>query len=359
MNDDLIDDEAKWVILDRFGGATTLLAVGDVTIDGKSPRKSLTETGRRILLPLLIQAMDDRTAVEAATEYRGAPLTVVATPILTPDRTRVVGAYGCYAPKGDPVPEEPLIGAWQWTVDLSGNNVGDTSSLWDDNLYRLHEYDPSSVSSTKGPVGDWLTKLLPREDRAQVKTVVDAGLAAANGIHQMLTFGAITRLGTENPGRKQLALTGTSEAVEGSPGVIRAYGFTREVPEPTRVITSGLDVVNVADFTRAYFELASETAFVAIDCVQSYVFMTSPSWETLGFHPDFEGDLATLSTADERNRVEETIATARRPDQATPPVLTTSLKTRTGIYKKVRIRFSRVDREASVSRYLIAAVEAA
>ncbi|AMM22596.1 hypothetical protein AX769_20850 (plasmid) [Frondihabitans sp. PAMC 28766] len=347
------------MVLDRFNDVTTLLSVGNVPVNGKSPRKTLTETGRRVLLPALVAAMDNKRTIDVVVEHGTTQWSVTAKPIVTPDGTEIIGAYGIYGPTGTPYPPEPLIGAWQWTVDRSGNNVGELSSLWDKNLYALHEYDPGAVSSTKGPVGDWLTKLLPHEDRAQVKTVVDAGLSAANGIHQLLSFGAITRLGTDNPGRKQLALTGTSVPVPGSPGVFHAYGFTREVPSPTRVITSGLNVVNVADFTRAYFELASETAFVAIDCIQSYVFMTSPSWARLGFHPDFEGDLATLSPTTERPNAEAVILAARQGDPASFDPLITTLKTRADDFKAVRIRFSRVDRDVTPSRYLIAAVEEA
>lgn len=357
MADSEIDALGQWVVLDRFGDATTLLAVGDRDLGGVSPRRRLSQASREVLLPALTATLTSGKEVTRGIEYGSESYSVCAKPIHTPDRSRVVGAYGIYTGEGRQVPAQPLIGAWQWTVDLTGNNVGDTSSMWDDNLYELHEFPKSASQSSRGPVGDWLTRLLPYEERARVKTTVDAGLAAGNNVHQLLTFGAITRLGTPNPGKKQLSLVGSAVPVEGHPGVHYAYGFTREVQQPSTYRTTGLDTVDPTDFTRAYFALASETAFAAVDCAQSYTFMTSPSWGRLGFHKPFEGDIAALATEEDRAEFETFIQQARRNDDGTERDV--DLLRADGTTGLFRVRAARVDSASELSRYLILSIAAA
>ncbi len=189
-----------------------------------------------------------------------------------------------------------------------------------------------------------------------MKTTVDAGLAAGNNVHQLLTFGAITRLGTPNPGRKQLSLVGSAVPEQGRPGVHYAYGFTREVQRPTTYRTTGLDVVDAAEFTRAYFALASEMAFAAVDCAQSYTFMTSPSWGRLGLYEPFEGDIAALTSEKSRADFESFIAQARKNDDRAQRNV--DLIRADGTVGAFRVRAARVDATVDVSRYLILSIAA-
>ncbi|WIB66840.1 hypothetical protein DEI93_12865 [Curtobacterium sp. MCBD17_035] len=353
-----VDPVGRWVVVDHFGAVTSLLAVGDQEHAGVSPRRNLDRRAREVLLPALSEVIGSGAALRRIVHLGGDAYQVDARPVITPDRSHVTGAYGVFVPAADPVPEPPLIGAWQWTVDTSGNNVGSTSSQWDAGLYRLHEFSPDDVQSSRGPVGDWLTRLLPYEERARVKTTVDAGLAAANGVHQLLTFGAVTRPDTPNPGRKQLALVGTSTVLPDRPGVFYAYGFTREVPKPSTYRTTGLDIVDAAEFARAYFALAGDVAYAAVDCLQSSTFMTSPSWGRLGLHEPFEGDIASLALAEDRPAFEEFVAAARRSvdhDAATHDV---RLVRDDGSPARFRVRAARVDRTAAASRYLLLSFEA-
>jgi hypothetical protein len=353
--DQEIDAAGEWVILDRFGATTTLLAVGNRDLGGASPRRKLTRAGREVLLPALNAALQNGQPSESAIEHGGTTYAVIARPIHIPDGSIVVGAYGVYTPARRPLSPAPLIGAWQWAVDKAGNNVGEDASQWDDNLYELHEFPKTDVTSNKGPVGDWLSRLLPLEDRSRVKPTVDAGIAAGNNIHQLLSFGAITRLGTPNPGRKQLALTGSAMPHPRVKDALLAYGFTREVPRPVDYRTTGLQVVEAAEFTRAYFALASDSAFAAVDCVQSYTFMTSPSWGRLGFHVPFEGDIAALAVEDQRADFEQFLNASRRGEAEDAHDV--ELLTADGQSHPFRVRTARVDLDAAISRYLVLSIE--
>lgn len=353
-----VDPMGRWVVVDRFGDVTTLLAVGDQEYPGVSPRRNLDRRAREVLLPALTAVIGSGEATRRIVDMGGDAYEVDARPVITPDGSRVAGAHGVFVPAGEPVPAPPLIGAWQWTVDTSGNNVGATASQWDDNLFRLHELAPDEVRSNRGPVGDWLTRLLPYEERARVKTTVDAGLTAANGVHQLLTFGAVTRPDTANPGRKQLALVGTSTAVDDRPGVFYAYGFTREVTAPSTYRTTGLDIVDTAEFARAYFALAGDVAYAAVDCVQSSTFMTSPSWARLGLHDAFDGDVASLAVREERPAFETFLATARGSTDHEAGTHDVRLVRVDGAPAPFRVRAARVDTTVEASRYLVLSFEA-
>jgi hypothetical protein len=352
-----IDANDRWVVVDRFGGVVTLLAVGDEDLPGVSPRRHLDRRSRELLLPALADAMERDVPVSQVASFDSAEYAVMAKPIRIPDGSLVVGALALFTSRDVSAPPEPLVGSWQWRVDTSGREVGADASLWDDNLFELHEYPRDAVRSSRGPVGDWLSRLLPYEERAKVKTTVDAGLFAGNNVHQLLTFGAITRLGSPNPGRKQLALVGTAMPVEGRPGVHFAYGFTREVKRPAAYRTTGLDVVDPADFTRAYFELLPEAAVAAVDCVQSYTFMTSPGWAGAGFYDPFEGDIAALATPDDRGGFEQFIARSRSAESAETTVV--SLLHADGTAALYSVHASRVDHGVSESRYLLLSFEVA
>lgn len=344
------DALSQWVVIDRFGETTTLLAIGETEFPGVSPRRSLDRRSREILLPALTAALSGTEMTPQPAPYQGAEYVVTASPIRIPDGSRVVGAIGVFAAASAPLPPRPLVGTWQWTVDTSGNNVGENSSLWDDNLFELHEYPRDAIRSSKGPVGDWLSQMLPYEERARVKATVDAGLFAGNNVHQLLTFGAVTPRGT----RKQLALTGTAMPLEDMPGVHFAYGFTREVAAPSTYKTTGLEEVETGDFARAYLELARDTAFAAIDCEQTYTFMTSPSWRNLGLLSPFDGDVRTLATPDDHVRFERFVDDARSGE---PDDQNFALHVEGGRVDTFRVAAARVDRDSARARYLLLSFE--
>jgi hypothetical protein len=344
------DALSQWVVIDRFGEITTLLAIGEAEFPGVSPRKSLDRRSREILLPVMTKALSGAETPAEATTYQGVGYTVTASPIRIPDGSRIVGAVGVFVAAPASLPPRPLVGTWQWTVDTTGNNVGENASVWDDNLFELHEYPREAIRSSRGPVGDWLTEMLPYEERARVKATVDAALFAGNSLHQLLTFGAVTPRGT----RKQLALTGTATPIEDQPGVHFAYGFTREVAAPSTYKTSGIEAVDTGDFARAYLELARETAFAAFDCEQTYTFMTSPSWSRVGLPSPFDGDIRTLAVGDDRTRLQTFVDDARSAEHDDQEF---SLRLGDGGTGHFRVAAARVDRDGPRARYLLLSFE--
>ena len=353
-----VDALNNWVILDRFGGQTTLLAVGSPDDPGVSPRRNLAQEAREVLLPDLLEVLSTGNEVNRIVCRAGDEFQVTIRPIHSPDGSVVSGCYGLYRKAGQACPPVPLIGAWQWTVDRSGNNVGRNASQWDENLYRLHELEPEDIVSKKGPAGDWITRLLPYEDQARVKSVVDAGMINADNKQILLSFGAIIDPDSAAPRRKQLALTGTAMPHPTLPDCTFAYGFTREVHGHVQDATQHLPVVDSALFTRAYFELASSTVFAAIDCEQNFVFMTSPSWESQGLPARFDGNIAQL--------LEETDAEAlrahlhevcTRSTEGSPRPIALRLRLEENALRLFSVRAVRVG-DALPGRYVLLSLEA-
>lgn len=352
-----IDPINEWVILHQFDGELQLVAAGRREFDpndSKKLRNRFHRVTRAILLPSLEIAAQG-TCVNRTAELQGERFTIIAKPIHTPDRSMVIGVYGIASPTSAKMPTEPLIGTWQWRTDEHGNNVGENASVWDDNLHLLHDFPREAVTSERGPAGDWTNRLIPYQQRPRVWDFVKNGLKAAHRKPLRISFGAITGIGTPNPGLKQLTLLGTAMLVDADTGERFAYGFTRANPNPPADQATAMQTMDASQFARAYIELNTNLAFAALDCEQDTVFMTSPSWAEHGLHEPFEGPVTALTDRDDRTALDEYLHAIRNGSSANP--VTVALTTEAGTPRRFTIRAARVDPETPAS-YLLLALEA-
>lgn len=362
---DKYDTIGQWAVFSHFGEQLSLHARGDESIyaisddDKLSARRLLDERSRAVLLDPLRTSIASGEPVAMRQRHGSSEYQVLVRPILTPDRTLVIGAIAAYDFVRAVLPAAPLIGTWQWAVGPDDKNYGDRASIWDDNLYRLHEYQPDEVSNDRGPAGEWLNKLVPPVEQQHVTDFVNKGLAACNNLALVLSMGAITRPGTAKPGRKQLELIGTAMPHPAHAGVRFAYGFTREVPRPGRSRPAGYDTIPTSEVIRAYFEIASKLALAAVDCQIGVTFQRSPGWTALGLHPDFDGDFTTLLPESERLALLTYLQGARASDVAGGLPHRTAVRILDGQDLAVDITAVRIDRDAEVSRYLLLALEPA
>ncbi len=210
------DTIGRWAVFSYFGGQLSLHAVGDESVyatsedDKLSARRLLSERARGVLLEPLRQALAAGQQVSWEQTHADASYQVVVQPITTPDGTMTIGALAAYDLADAVLPSPPLVGTWQWTVGPDGKNFGEDASIWNDDLYRLHEYQPTNVTNDRGPAGEWLNKLVPPAEQQHVTDFVNKGLTICNNQALVLSMGAVTRPGTANPGRKQLELIGTA-----------------------------------------------------------------------------------------------------------------------------------------------------
>lgn len=296
MSKQEIDAKGRWIVLDSTQDGVSLLAVGTENHPGISPRNWLDERTRTVLLDKLRTALTSGESFEETVRYGAAEFAVVARAIVSPDGQQIVGAYGIFEHPGHPVPDEPLLGAWQWRVNKrTGKNEGDDSSRWDTNLFTIYGIEPATVESQRGPAGEWLAKLISTKDRDMIKLVIDSGISVNNRSRHLLSYEIIHGYGSANPGKKQIAMSARAYDDPDYPEAIMLRGFSREVDSPTKLVTPGLSPVSAGLVTEALFALAADRAFAAIDMQQEVTFRTSSRWADFGLLPDFEGNLAALA----------------------------------------------------------------
>lgn len=359
------DTRGQWAVFSHFGGQLSLHARGNESIyatsedDKLSARRLLDERSRAVLFDALRHTVASGESVSTQQEHAGDDYQVIVRPILTPDSSMIIGAIAVFDYDRAVLPAEPRIGTWQWNVGPDGKNYGDNASIWNDDLYRLHEYQPDTVSNERGPAGEWLNKLVPPAEQQHVTDFVNKGLTACNNRALVLSMGAITRPGSSNPGRKQLELIGTAMPHPDHAGVRFAYGFTREVPRSGRSLPAGYETIPTSEVIRAYFEVASKLALAAVDCQIGVTFQRSPGWSAFGLHPEFDGDFAALVPEDERQELLAYFDRARASDAAGRQPHHAAVRLLDGTDRSVSITAVRVDRDAEISRYLLLALDPA
>ncbi|MFJ8896830.1 hypothetical protein ACIRCZ_19765 [Leifsonia sp. NPDC102414] len=329
--DSKVDSIGEWVICGlewvehEERERPILLAVGDREFGGSSPRRSLDQRSREVMFAPLVHAMTTGQDARNLTTYREAQFDVVVRVVRSPDRSTVLGAYGIFVEAGTSIPAAPVIGTWQWHVFRdTGTNFDENASVWDDALFSLYEFPRDWVSSVRGPVGDWLSKLIATtEDRAKMKRHIDTAVSAATHLRQLFTYKVVTRYGTANPGFKYLSLCGRTYDDPEHTEALWMRGFTREVKSASADVSHGLapvspDALSEA-LTDAAFRLSRNLAFAAVDLLQARVFLTSPSWSEFGLQPDYEGSITALLNGEDRDSLEralDDVSAGRAPAEA-------------------------------------------
>ncbi|GLU61574.1 hypothetical protein [Paenarthrobacter ureafaciens] len=349
-----IDARGRWVVLDRTPEGTSLLAIGTEDYPGISPRNWLDARTKIVLVDKLKAILSSGETFHEVVRYGSAEFAVTAKPIISPDGQMIVGAYGIFDHPGHKLPDEPLLGTWQWRVSkTTGKNVGEDSSRWNENLFKIYGIDPTTVESQRGPAGEWLAKLISTKDRDTIKLVIDSGISVNNRSRHLLSYEIIYGYGSANPGKKQIAMSARAYDDPDYPDAIMLRGFSREVASPTKVVTPGLSPVSSGLVAEALFALAADRAFAAIDMQTEVTFRTSAKWADFGLLPDFEGNLAALAHPDDKFAFEHHLASVAAgrigPESSTDVRLRTSAET----WKQFSVAVAPIDSADGESRYLM------
>ncbi|MEV7574358.1 hypothetical protein AB0P28_14795 [Pseudarthrobacter sp. NPDC089323] len=341
-------------MLDTTEDGSSLLAVGDQDYPGISPRNWLDERTRRVLVERLRAALATGEAFDGIVHYEGAEFSVVANPVVSPDGRQVVGAYGIFDHPGYKVPAAPLVGTWQWRVDKkTGKNVGDDASIWDANLFKIYGLDPKLVESARGPVGEWLAKLISTKDRDTIKLVIDSGISVNNRSRHLLSYEVIHGYGTADPRKKQISNSARAYDDPDYPDAIMLRGFSREVESPMKILTPGLDPVSSGLMTEALFTLAADRAFAAIDLQQEVTFRTSQKWAEFGMLPDFEGNLAALAHPDDKFALERHLSSVASGQTGPQSSIGVKMRTTAEEWKEFILAAAPIDATETSSRYIM------
>jgi hypothetical protein len=238
-------------------------------------RKNLSALGRELLVDRLRLVAETAVAIDMTVTRRGEDYRVIVEPILSPTSRMLVAIQGTYFPAGEEVPERPVIGALEWNIWDDGR----VETVWDDNMFRLYEISRTGSASPTGDMNQWVGSLIAPEDRARMKLTIDSGIKDSNGKRYFVHYRIITRMGTDNPGVKNLEVSSSCNPDPALP-LRRLRGITREVPELIPAINP--EFGDTGGLMRAIFELSTDVVLAAVDIRRWQTFMTSKSWDSHG-----------------------------------------------------------------------------
>lgn len=272
----LEESRSEWILVDHLNKEQSgLLSVGRDNYHGASVRKNISPLARELLVDRIKTVADTAITIDEIVEHRGAAHRVRVEPIVSPASNTLVAVQAIHVPAGEQIPRPPVVGALEWIIWDDGR----VETTWDKDMYELYEIPSSESSSPTGDMNQWVNQLIAPEDRARMKLTIDSGIKDSNGKRYFVHYRIITRMGTDNPGFKNLEV---SSSVNHDPllPMRRLCAITREVPELIPAINP--EFGDTGGLMRAIFELSTDVVLAAVDVRRWQTFMTSASWEAFG-----------------------------------------------------------------------------
>ncbi|WP_156807587.1 hypothetical protein [Acaricomes phytoseiuli] len=351
-----VDCLGQWVIIDRSDDNLSLLSIGDHTFDETevtSLRRTLNEKSRFLLLGPLREALESLKFTDSKVAHGGLIYQVTVRPIISPDKTIAVGAYGVFNEVATPLAPEPVIGTWQWRVSrIDGTNVGLDASQWDSVLLEdIYGITKEFLTSSRGPAGDWLNKLIAPKDRAAIKFMIDSGIDINNRKRHLLTYESVRGYGSSTPEPMQISNSARAYPDPDHPEAVMLRGFSRIVPFPTNLQLPGLSPVSEGEVLQSAFSLLSDRVFAELDMAQGITFVTSPSWAKFGLPPGFEMNITSLTHPDDIGPAEAYLEKTRASNVDNESLRVRLITVNDG-YRQFRLTASPID-QANPARYIL------
>lgn len=278
-----VSDECRqWVLVDHLNKEQSgLLSIGSDNYHGASVRKNLSALGRELLIDRIRLVAETSVTIDETVTRRGEAYRVIVEPILSPATQVLVAVHGTYFPAVEEIPGRPVVGSLEWNIWDDGR----VETVWDDNMFRLYEISRTGSASPTGDMNQWVGSLIAPEDRVRMKLTIDSGIKDSNGKRYFVHYRIITRLGSDNPGIKNVEVSSSCNPDPVLP-MRRLRGITREVPELIPAINP--EFGDTGRLIRAIFELSTGVVLVAVDVRRWQIFMTSSSWNAYGIQtPQF------------------------------------------------------------------------
>ncbi len=276
-----------------------LVLVGDEPCGPSSARKQMRRIPRELLLEedRLAQVYRTKTGIAEKVMHDGQGWSVTVQPKLSPRSGSVVGAFAIVLPAGAATPELPLVGGWEWEIELDENlqPTPQRRTYWDRALYDIYAVEPGVDQQSRGywQAGEWANELISKSDQMRVNSLVRDGIQEGlTGVGEMgvtgtircLTYDVVTGYGSEVRGRRHLRLVGQIVPVKPGDEKILIQGFSYEVPDSFHDMAFVRDVKagRVDDVLRGVMSLTREPMAV-VDVETLELLMTSTSWREGGF----------------------------------------------------------------------------
>jgi hypothetical protein len=299
------DESSQWVLVDHLNKEQSgLLSIGRDNYHGASVRKNLSPLGRELLVDRIRTVAETAVAIDEVVARRGTSWRVLVEPIVSPTTGVLVAVQSVYFPDDETFPERPVVGALEWDIWDDGR----VETRWDDNMFRLYEISRTGAASPTGDMNQWVNQLIAPEDRARMKLTIDSGIKDSNGKRYFVHYRIITRMGTDNPGIKNLEVSSSCNPDPVLP-VRRLRAITREVPQLIPAINPGFG--DTGGLMRAIFELSTDVVLAAVDVRRWQTFMTSRSWEQFGLQYPQYGFLPHIIHPDDFTAFREAVQSDR------------------------------------------------
>lgn len=301
--------ENRWVLVDFLNSDQPgLLSIGAVNYSGSSVRKNLDVVGRELLVDRIRLVAETGQETDEVVNLRSIDYRVLTMPLRGPATNTILAVTAIYKRVEDELPERPPIGVLEWKISFDGH----IETAWNDDLFRIYEIERTGTStSPTGDMNQWVSELISPEDRTRMKVTIDAAIRSGNAQRYLVPYKVITRSNTDNPGVKNLEVSGRvlpDETFEGK--WLRA--ITREVREITpSPITPGFGDFQSSSLLRAVFDLASDQVLMAVDTSCWQTFMTSPTWHKFGIRTPRFGYLPHVIHPDDYRAFREIVEDSR------------------------------------------------
>lgn len=274
----------QWILLDaRFH----LLAIGQALYQGISPR--LDVTARRVLLPRMRTAAQERRPRAQVAEDFGRRWSVRVQPILGPASGTVLALLGCYVPEGTKLPEPPLVGAWEWHATPPGPDQ-QMRLYWSPDTFTVHGYPvPDGAGPHWWEAAQWLDEVVAGAHRADIQRVLETFLTVASDGLLIHSFAARTAQGSRVhvrlAGRRDLDGAEPDRWFRGVSTRVENDGATPPAPSTAAVLDAAFAV--------------SADPLCAIDTSYEHIYMTSANFAVLGIELPADRHLPKMAHPDD------------------------------------------------------------
>ncbi|MEL7978389.1 PAS domain-containing protein [Isoptericola sp. F-RaC21] len=165
-------DTGRWVVIDARG---PVLLIDDENVKGLSHRSQLGSVGARLLFPALVETVDSLAGIDEPLTFRDEKFVVRTRPLIAPYSGEPVGAMGIVTNLGEPTPEPPQVGVWEWVIEPAGaGRLGSRSAYWDETMSDIYG-DESPDPSRPRDVSAWYADRLTVESRGRMADLIEQG----------------------------------------------------------------------------------------------------------------------------------------------------------------------------------------
>jgi len=305
-------------------------------------RRLLHEIPRRLLLDagrIVAATATERPDTVEVVDLAGRALRVETRQIISPWSRTPVGVFAGVFPAESPTPDVPLVGSWEWVVQIDGPNIVGRRTFWNQNLFNLYEVDSAVAEQASGywEVDVWASELVVEGDQLRFFSSLRDGYWDNWSGVRCATFDIMAGYGTATRTRKHLRLVAAKGQMSTAESLI-FQGFSYEVPEV--FADRALAEEYPTDSVLTGFMSLIEDPIAIIDPFSLEVLMSTPAWR----HQDF-GQARGLKDilAEDINDVRQFLIDTADGD-ATPKTRNLLLRDRNGGTRQLGITVVSLDR---------------